>query len=62
LDKPNDDGKIEYVDGFSRNPRNKPVVPDYIFFGEEKEVDLNEVYGTKNKRYSSRGLINLLES
>lgn len=62
LDKPNDDGKIEYVDGFSRNARKQASVPDYIFFGEEKEVDLNEVYGTKNKRYSSRGLINLLES
>lgn len=62
LDKPNDDGKIEYVDGFSRNPRKKAIVPDHIFFGEEKEVDLNDVYGTRNKRYSSRGLINLLES
>ncbi|NUM32360.1 MAG: DUF559 domain-containing protein [Bacteroidetes bacterium] len=62
LDKPNDDGKIEYVDGFSRNAKKQAIVPDYIFFGEEKEVDLNEVYGTKNKRYSSRGLINLLES
>jgi very-short-patch-repair endonuclease len=62
LDKPNDEGKIEYVDGFSRNPKKKAIIPDYIFFGEEKEVDLNEVYGTKNKRYSSRGLINLLES
>lgn len=62
LDKPNDDGKIEYVDGFSRNTKKQASVPDYIFFGEEKEVDLNEVYGTKNKRYSSRGLINLLES
>jgi len=62
LDKPNDDGKIEYVDGFSRNGKKQATVPDYIFFGEEKEVDLNEVYGTRNKRYSSRGLINLLES
>lgn len=62
LDKPNDDGKIEYVDGFSRNAKKQASVPDYIFFGEEKEVDLNEVYGTKNKHYSSRGLINLLES
>lgn len=62
LDKPNDEGKIEYVDGFSRNGKKQAIVPDYIFFGEEKEVDLNEVYGTKNKRYSSKGLINLLES
>ena len=62
LDKPNDEGKIEYVDGFSRNGKKQATVPDNIFFGEEKEVDLNDVYGTKNKRYSSRGLINLLES
>jgi very-short-patch-repair endonuclease len=51
-----------YVDGFSRNPSKQAKVPDYLFFGEEREVDLNEVYGTKNKRYSSKGLINLLES
>lgn len=62
LDKPNDEGKIEYVDGFSRNPKKKAIVPDYLFFGEEEEVDLNDVYGTRNKTYKSRGLINLLES
>lgn len=62
LDKPNDEAKIEYVDGFSRNTKKKAIVPDYIFFAEEKEVDLNEVYGTKNKRYTSQGLINILES
>jgi adenine-specific DNA-methyltransferase len=62
LDKPNEEGKIIYVDGFSRNPKKQASVPDYIFFGEEKEVDLNEIYGTRNKTYKSRGLINLLES
>ncbi|MCX7874804.1 MAG: BREX-1 system adenine-specific DNA-methyltransferase PglX [Melioribacteraceae bacterium] len=62
LDKPDEDGKIEYVDGFSRNPKKRAIVPDYIFFSEEKEVDLNEVYGTKNKQYISRGLINILQS
>lgn len=62
LDKPNEEGKIVYVDGFSRNPKKQASVPDYIFFGEEKEVDLNEIYGTRNKTYKSRGLINLLES
>jgi len=62
LDKPNEEGKIIYVDGFSRNPKKQAVVPDYIFFGEEKEVDLNDIYGTRNKTYKSRGLINLLES
>lgn len=62
LDKPNDEGKIEYVDGFSRNAKKQAIVPDDIFFSEEKEVNLNEEYGTKNKRYSYKGLINLLES
>jgi tRNA1(Val) A37 N6-methylase TrmN6 len=62
LDKPNEEGKIVYVDGFSRNTKKQASVPDYIFFGEETEVDLNEIYGTRNKTYKSRGLINLLES
>jgi hypothetical protein len=51
-----------YVDGFSRNSKKQPSVPDRIFFGEEREVDLNRVYGTSNKQYKTRGLINLLES
>lgn len=62
LDKPNEENKIVYVDGFSRNPKKQASVPDYIFFGEEREVDLNEIFATKNKKYKSRGLINLLES
>lgn len=62
LDKPNEEGKIVYVDGFSRNPKKQAVVPDYIFFGEEREVDLNDIFATKNKKYKSKGLINLLES
>lgn len=62
LDKPDDDGKIIYVDGFSRNPKKQSHIPDYIFFTTENEVDLNEIYGTRNKRYKVQGLINLLES
>ena len=62
LDKPDEAGKIVYVDGFSRNPKKQAVVPDYIFFGEEREVDLNDIFATKNKKYKSRGLIDLLES
>jgi adenine-specific DNA-methyltransferase len=57
LDKPNEEGKIVYVDGFQRNPKKQASVPDYIFFGEEREVDLNDIYATKNKKYKSRGLI-----
>lgn len=62
LDKPDDEGKITYVDGFSRNPKKQSHIPDYIFFTTENEVDLNEIYGTRNKRYKVQGLINLLES
>ena len=60
LDKQNEDGKVLYADGFSRNPRKQATVPDFLFFGAEEEYDLNEVYGTKNKRYKVQGLIELL--
>lgn len=62
LDKPNDEGKIVYVDGFSRNPKKQAKVPDFLFFSDETEVDLNEIYGTRNKKYKVKGLINLLDS
>lgn len=62
LDKPNEDSKIMYVDGFSRNPKKQAIIPDYFFFGEETEIDLNDIYATKNKKYKSRGLIHILES
>jgi len=62
LDKPNAENKTMYVDGFSRNPKKQPNIPDYIFFGEEVEVDLNEIYGTQGKRHKTKGLINILNS
>lgn len=62
LDKPNEENKIQYVDGFSRNEKKQAHIPDYLFFGDEKEVDLNEIYGTRNKNYKTKGLVNLLES
>jgi len=62
LDKPDDDGKILYVDGFSRNTKKQAVVPDYLFFSDETDCDLNEIYGTKNKRYKVKGLIEILSS
>jgi len=62
LDKPNDEGKIIYVDGFSRNPKKQADVPDFLFFNDELEVDLNEIFGTRNKKYKVKGLINLLDS
>lgn len=60
LDKENEAGKVIYADGFSRNPKKQAIVPDFLFFGDEEEYDLNAVYGTKNKRYKVHGLIDLL--
>lgn len=48
------------VDGFSDRPQNPLQVPDYLFFGREREVDLNATYDTQNKRYTVRGLIDIL--
>ena len=62
LDKEDEHGIWNYVDGFSRNPLKQACVPDYIFFGEETEIDLNDIYATKNKKYKTKGLINILES
>jgi type I restriction-modification system DNA methylase subunit len=64
LDKadPDDPQKILRIDGFSNRPDNELVVPDFLFFAGEQEVDLNQVYGTTNRRYKVRGLINILDS
>ncbi|KAA6325996.1 Type IIS restriction enzyme Eco57I [termite gut metagenome] len=62
LDKENEDKIVEYVDGFSRNPKKQAIVPDYLFFGNEQNVDLNSIYDTKGKNYKTKGLINLLNS
>ena len=62
LDKPDKDdpSKILRIDGFSDRSDNELRVPDYLFFSEEQDVDLNYAYGTKNKRYKVRGLIDIL--
>lgn len=49
------------IDGFSRRPDSQPVVPDFLFFGEEQDADLNEVYGTTGKRYKVRGLLQIFD-
>ena len=52
--------KPEYVriDGFSDRDDNPLVVPDFLFFGDEREVDLSAAYGeTRFKRAKVRGLI-----
>jgi len=62
LDITDINGKVHYIDGFSRNSNKQAFVPDYLFFSEETNVDLNEIYGTTNKTYRARGLIEILSS
>jgi len=62
LDKEDETGKVLYTDGFSRNPKKQAIVPDFLFFSPEQEYDLNAVYGTKNKHYKIKGLIDILHS
>ncbi|RJP57154.1 MAG: hypothetical protein C4549_05645 [Deltaproteobacteria bacterium] len=49
------------IDGFSRRPDSQPVVPDFLFFGPEREEDLSADYGNKKFRnVRVRGLIHTL--
>ncbi|MDI3495897.1 MAG: adenine-specific DNA-methyltransferase, partial [Pseudothermotoga sp.] len=56
-----------YIDGFSDNMTKgeQLIVPDYLFFGLEEEVDLSDVVGIKDSNYKNaavKGLINILKS
>ncbi|MCL4871964.1 MAG: Eco57I restriction-modification methylase domain-containing protein [Anaerolineae bacterium] len=53
-------GQDVRVDGFSDRTDNPLRVPDELFFGEERLVDLNDTYGTSGKRYTVRPLIETL--
>jgi len=63
LDKEDDSGKVIYVDGFTRNARKQPFVPNFLFFSDYRTLDLSDAYGDKRKKKEKvRGLINLLDS
>jgi hypothetical protein len=70
LDKPHETLKgkqggdrIIYVDGFSDKADNDLLVPDFLFFDADEEVDLSKDYGnTKYKKSKTRGLITILKS
>ncbi|MEG4851037.1 TaqI-like C-terminal specificity domain-containing protein [Microcoleus sp. B5-D4] len=65
LDKPDQyqPKQIVRIDGFSERQDNRLNIPNCLFFSEsEQQIDLNDVYGTKNKRYTVRGLINIFHS
>ena len=49
------------IDGFSRRSDSQPVVPDFLFFGPEREIDLSAEYGDRCFRnVRVRGLIDTL--
>ncbi|MBX3419381.1 MAG: hypothetical protein KF851_17385 [Pirellulaceae bacterium] len=53
-----------YVDGFSREKKNRPQVTNDLFFADEQSgVDLSEAYGERSRRNEKvRGLIRILNS
>lgn len=52
-----------YLDGFSRNKKKRPKVPNYLFFSEEQTADLSNAYGeSKRKHERVRGLLRILHS
>lgn len=62
LDRPDDKGKKLYIDGFSRNKKKRPKVPNNLFFsGPVSGVDLSGAYGVRSRRSETvRGLIRIL--
>lgn len=52
-----------YLDGFSRNKKKRPTIPNRLFFGGEHEEDLSAAYGdTKRKKEKVRGLLPILHA
>jgi type I restriction-modification system DNA methylase subunit len=52
-----------YLDGFSRNAKKRPTIPNRIFFGSEHEEDLSGAYGDKKrKKEKVRGLLHILNA
>jgi adenine-specific DNA-methyltransferase len=56
LDRPEQGVRI---DGFSDRADNPLCVPNVLFFGNARPLDLNEVFGTHNKQYQVRGLFDI---
>ncbi len=54
------DEDSNYVDGFTRNEKYRAIVPDYLFFSEERKENLSDFYG-EERTEKVRGLINILK-
>lgn len=62
LDKEDNGKRVWRIDGFSDHPHNELSVPDELFFGEEQNVDLNQIFGTSGKKYSADGLLTIFKN
>jgi len=63
LDHEDGNNKVQYVDGFSRNLKKQARVPNELFFGEVRTVDLSELYDDKTcKNQRVGGLIPILNA
>ena len=60
LDRTDEKGRKIYVDGFSRNRKKRPNIPNRLFFGEG-EIDIGAVTGEKRRgKEKAKGLIQIL--
>ena len=62
LDRIENEGKYIRIDGFSDRKDSQANVPNFLFFSKEHDEDLNKDYGTKNKIYKVRGIVDLLQT
>lgn len=62
LDSEDKNGKVIYLDGFSRNSKKQAHVPDELFFSKEKTIDLSDVYDDKKKKNETvKGLFEIFK-
>lgn len=62
LDRVEDKGKYVRIDGFSDREDSQANVPNFLFYSDEHFENLNKDYGTKDKEYRVRGIIDLLQT
>jgi tRNA1(Val) A37 N6-methylase TrmN6 len=53
--------KVNYIDGFTRNKKLQPIVPNKLFFGSSI-VNLEKEYGDNRGKEEVSGLIDILKS
>ena len=56
---------VIYNDGFSDRDDNLLVVPDYLFFDVDEDIDVSDEFGSNDKVYKNaktRGLLEILQS